>query len=107
MAKLKDMSVEDVKSKKGEEAPVAIKRVKQPKKPKTHNRVGYGRFRPTIIMQDKVGKLVRVKRENALAQIELGYTPMSKTKYRAALAAGAADVVAVEVVHTKKSKKNT
>ena len=106
MAKgIQNMSAEDVNTRKGEESsePV-IKRVKGPKKAKTHNRVGYGKFRPTIVMKDTSGKLVRVKRDNALARIEQGFVPMSKTKYREALAAGAADIVAVEVVKSKKKK---
>jgi hypothetical protein len=99
------MSVEDVKSKKGEAStePV-IKRVKSPKRPKTHNKVGYGKFKSTIVMKDASGKLVRVNRDNAIARIEQGWVPMSKTKYREALAAGAADIVAVEVVKSKKKK---
>lgn len=106
MAKgIQNMSVEDIKTRKGEESsePV-IKRTKGPKKAKLHNRVGYGSFKTTIVMKDASGKLVRVNREQALARIEQGFVPMSKTKYREALAAGAADIVAVEIVKSKKKK---
>ena len=106
MAKgIQNMSVEDIKHRKGEESsePV-IKKVKGPKKPKTKYRVGYGKFSSTIVMKDASGKLVRVNRDHALARIAQGYVPMSKTKYREALAAGAADIVAIEVVKSKKKK---
>jgi len=107
MAKgIQNMSVETIKGKKSEEgSEVVIKRVKSPKKPKTHNRTGQGNFSPTVIMQDKAGKLLRVKRDEVLARIAQGLVPMSKTKYREALAAGAADVVSATPVVKEKKKK--
>jgi hypothetical protein len=102
MAKgIQDMSVETIKGKEGSE-PEAIKRVKSPKKPKMHNRVGKGNFSPTIIMKDASGRLFRVKRNDVLARIESGFVPMSKTKYREALASGASDVVSATPVVRKK-----
>lgn len=103
MAKgIQNMSVETIKGKEGSE-PEAIKRVKSPKKPKKHNRVGGGSFSPTVIMKDSSGRLFRVKRNDVLARIESGFVPMSKSKYREALAAGVADVVsATPIVKAKK-----
>jgi len=102
MAKgIQNMSVETIKGKEGSE-PEAIKRNKSLKKPKTHNRVGGGSFSPTVIMKDASGKLLRVKRSEVLARIDQGLVPMSKTKYREALAAGVADVVMATPVVKKK-----
>ena len=105
MAKgIQNMSVETIKGKAGAE-PEAIKRVKSPKKPKTHNRTGQGNFSPTVIMKDAQGKLLRVKRDEVLARIAQGLVPMSKTKYREALAAGATDVVSATPIVKEKKKK--
>lgn len=103
MAKgIQNMSVETIKGKEGSE-PEAIKRVKSPKKPKTRNRTGQGNFSPTVMMKDSSGRLFRVKRNDVLARIESGFVPMSKSKYREALAAGVADVVsATPIVKAKK-----
>jgi len=102
MAKgIQNMSVETIKGKEASE-PTAIKRLKSPKKPKLHNRTGQGSFSPTVIMKDATGKLVRVNRGEVLARIAQGMVPMSKTKYREALATGVADVVTATPVSKKK-----
>jgi hypothetical protein len=104
MAKgIQNMSAEIVKGKKGEEpSDQPMIKQKSVKKPKKHNRVGKGSFSPTIIMKDASGKLLRVKRSDVLARIDQGMVPMSKTKYREALAAGVADVVTATPIVKKK-----
>jgi hypothetical protein len=103
MAKLKTMTAEVV-SKTGSTEPVeVVKSVSREKKPKLHNRVGYGSFKPMVIMKNG-NDFVWVKRDDVLKKLEIGWTTVPRRMYRKAVADGATKAVA-PVVSTKKSRK--
>lgn len=103
MAKgIQNMSVETVKGKQSEDAPVIKVKSSKVKKPKTHNRVGKGNFSPTVIMKAVDGKFVKVHRNDVLKRIDAGWVPVCKRLYREALAGGAA--VAVSEIRVKSKK---
>ncbi len=103
MAKLKTMSAEVVSKSGSTESVEPVKNPLREKKAKRKlKHVGYGSFRPTVIMKDATGNFVRVKRDDVLKQLEAGWTTVPRQKYKKAVAGGAVAPVAVS---TKKSRK--
>lgn len=103
MSKLKgirDMSAETVK-KDGEEATPVIK-VKRVRSKRKIHRAGYGSFKPTVIMQDVAGAFVKVKREDVLKQIDVGWKPVNRKTYREAVRGGATAAASVAKVSKKR-----
>ena len=90
---IKDMSAEVIKSKSGEVAEPKVVREKKEKRPKRHNRVGYGRYKPTVVMSNLKGEFVFVKRELVLDHLELGWKTVKRQAYRKAMADGSGVVV--------------
>lgn len=104
MAKgIQNMSAEIVKGKKGEEPfePV-IKQKSSTKKPKLHNRVGYGSFKATVIMTNLSGGFVKVHRNRVTQHLTLGWKTVKREEYKAAVSKGASPATTAVVAGKKK-----
>lgn len=103
---VKDMSAEVVKktSETSEEVsqPVQVKLARTKRKLK---HVGYGSFSPTVIMKDLSGTFVKVKRDEVLKHIDLGWTTVNRKTYKEAVRGGVAAAKSEVAVQTRKRKK--
>ena len=108
MSKLKgirDMSADpEKKHGQGEATSEVIKSKRVRSKRRIHH-IGYGSFKPTVIMKDLSGQFVKVKREVVLDHLALGWSTVPRAKYRQALREGATAPAVAEVAAKKKKRR--
>lgn len=98
---IKTMEAEVVKSASGEVAETKAVKQLRVKRPKTHNRRGYGSFTRCVIMASPNGHFVKVKRETVSKHLDKGWKTVKRSEYKVAVRK---DVSLRVVVEKKKDK---